>query len=656
MDTLIFVEGPQKGQRYPLEANRLTLGRDRHNEIPIDDAGASRMHAQILRTDLGLRLKDSGSTNGTYLNSRRVAESGLRHGDRITIGDTVMLLECTATTDTPSVLVSDAIHDSRKDITVELDSTVMLSPTAALAEADIRLRQQFVSVFTFMNKISGVLVMDQLLDLAIGQIASNLDADRGAILFLSNSDELQPQAIWPKESKDVVVSRTIADAALQSRQGILSNPDGGDKRLRETAAISARDVGSVMCVPLRSEDRVLGLVYIDRRVTHRPFSEQSLRVLSCMAMQLAITVQNANLYQSLRNAEEFGSSILKSMAAGLMVVDDRDVVIRANEAACRILNIEQKELVGLPMKGEPKFREIAMMVEQTRMSGIPMDRGEVVAQVDGREVPLGVSTSVLEGFTGESTGVITTFRDLTRLKRLSDEVKRSQRLASLGEMAAGIAHEVRNPLNSVHGFGQLLMENAKKRGGPDSAEDVEYAGIILEEVDRINRIVQDLLDFSRQQELTMSSLDLVRLLEGIVKRLQPEAGDLGVTLTLSADAPVRPSVMGNSDKLIQMYLNILRNGMQACASGGSVKVVVEIGKDPNNIYPEAVVSIKDDGCGMGPDELEKIFNPFYTTKDVGTGLGLSICQKIAEKHAGRIQVDSKPGLGTTFRIHIPMRE
>ncbi|MBN2713235.1 MAG: FHA domain-containing protein, partial [Planctomycetes bacterium] len=200
MDILVFVEGPQKGQRYPIESGRVTLGRDRQNDIPIDDASSSRTHAQIQRVENGLRLTDMKSTNGTFLNSRRVTDCMLQHGDRIAIGDTVMIVESTPVEETPSVMVSEDAHDCRKDITVEMNSTALLKAVHDSQVADARQQDSFVKLFNFMTTITGVLVLDRLLPLALAEICRNMGADRGAILFLSKTDELSPKTIWPSGS------------------------------------------------------------------------------------------------------------------------------------------------------------------------------------------------------------------------------------------------------------------------------------------------------------------------------------------------------------------------------------------------------------------------------------------------------------------------
>ncbi len=648
---LIFVDGAQKGQRCALDGESLTIGRERKNDLPIDDPGISRNHAAVVRVGRDLVLRDTGSTNGTFVNSRRIKEVVLRHGDRITVGDTVLLVEIVRQSEAPRVVVSEQAHDSSRDLRVELNSTALLPPgTVNLVEEEVRL--QLFAIFEFSARITGVLDMDRLLPLALKELARIMGADRGAILFLDKSDNLAPRAVWPPDSGDVVISRTITDAVLASRQGLLSLPDA-QSGLRNTVSISLRDVGAVLCAPLLAEDKALGVVYLDTKSSSAPFKERSLHLLGGVCVNLAVAIQNANLYRSLRNAEEFASSILKSLSSGLLVIDERAVVIRANEAAAEILHLSGRELAGAPLGQVPALRDVAPLILQTLQTGIPQEREEVTVMIDDKPVPLGLSTSLLEDYTARRIGVICSFRNLSRLKKLAEEVKRAQRLASLGEMAAGIAHEVRNPLNSVQGFAQLLQESAVKR---NEKTETEYAGIIIEEVARINKIVQDLLDFSRQKELSLAPLDLMELVAGLYQQLKPQAQAAGVTLRLGSHPEKPLTVLGNLDKLKQLLLNLITNAIQACAAGGAVDLLLEKVKAANGVFTEAVIRVRDDGCGIAEKDREFIFNPFFTTKDIGTGLGLSICQRIAEQHSGRIEVESTLGLGSTFSLFLPRRE
>jgi signal transduction histidine kinase len=254
---------------------------------------------------------------------------------------------------------------------------------------------------------------------------------------------------------------------------------------------------------------------------------------------------------------------------------------------------------------------------------------------------------------------VISFRNLGALRKLEEQIRRAHYLEALGNMAAGVAHEIRNPLNSIRGFAQLVMENEKTELAAK-----EYIKIILEEVERMNHIVQDMLDFSRQRQLTLLPLSLVKLLEDLVRDMQVDAKQAKVALEILQPGEDPPYAMGNRDKLRQVFRNIIINAIQACKAGGSVTIgfqsvisqVVEPkarSLDKTVAMREVVVHVNDSGCGMTPDVMRKIFDPFFTQKETGTGLGLSISQKIIEQHHGHIEVKSDVGTGSNFSVHFP---
>ncbi len=651
MMMLVFVEGVQKGQRYPVTTERLTLGRDRQNDIPIDDPLSSRIHVRLQRDGAGLALEDMGSTNGTFVNGTRVDKAFLRHGDRIMIGDTILMVQARSTiAQEPMVTISEETHDTSVDMALHIDSTAFLSKDLASSQYE-RHQQQLQALFDFISETTTTIELDYLLELSLQKMAGALKADCGAVLFQDAVGGLHPKAVWPKEKKKTLtISRSMCELVTEKRRGVLSQP--GLDSTAQSQSLSGTDVGSILCVPLIAADQLYGVVYLYTNLMSTPFTEDDLKLLTAMGTHLGTMVQNAQMVRSLLNAEEFSACILKSLPSGVLVINDRDMVIRANDAAMQILGVEQKDLVGLPLAGVARLRQFAALIAETSKSGIPVERSELIVQLGEREVPLGVNTAVLEDYAAHPIGVVCTFQDLTRLKKMADEVKRSQRLASLGEMATGIAHEVRNPLNSVRGFAQLLMEGAKKR---EDDEEIEYANIVISEVDRINKIVQDMLDFSRQQSLTMRPVDLASLVEQTVRQFAPQSSQMGVDLTLEGDGKPLPC-SANADKLKQLFLNMISNAAQACAKNGSVTVKMGLENTGARVYPEACITIEDNGVGISRENLDRIFNPFFTTKDIGTGLGLPICQKIIEQHAGRIEVDSTPGVGSTFRIYLPLKE
>ena len=320
-------------------------------------------------------------------------------------------------------------------------------------------------------------------------------------------------------------------------------------------------------------------------------------------------------------------------------------------------------------------------MRDTVQNGIHSERQEVVVEIAGEQVPMETSTSLLRDHENRLRGVVANFRSLKAIRELAEQVRMAQHLAALGEMAAGIAHEIRNPLNSIRGFAQLLGEilpglapgaEAAKLETPES-----YLKIIIEEVDRMNRLVQDLLDFSRQRELALTETDVARVAEETLVELAPDLSQASVELVRHIPADVRP-VAANEVKLKQVLVNVIRNAIQAMTppvapEGRTRRLELSVAETRRSGRPRAAddaaagaspaspgsqaveIAVKDSGTGMDEETRERIFEPFFTTRDRGTGLGLAICRKIIEKHGGTIEVESRRGAGTTVRMVLPRK-
>jgi PAS domain S-box-containing protein len=651
MNRLVVLRGSQRGERYPLEGNRLTLGRDRRCDIVLDDEGISRRHAAFVQEGSTVRVEDLGSTNGTYVNSHLVeGRHTLAHGDRVIVGDTVLLAEIdTASSTAERVVVSEERRQSDSVIKLDMSApnitTLMGEQEAPAAKPE---QQAFLELQAFVTRVSGILDLETLLNEAIQAMVRACAADRGAILLLDRAAKLQPRATYSARDSEekVAVSRTLLDEVLTYREGILATEPSSDTRFQHTQALSLADVTSMIGMPLGMKDKALGVVYLDTVGLTPVFTEQALRLLSAMAVQLSICLENAQLYAMLKDSEEYAACVLKSLAGGLLVVDAAGAIVRANATAARMSGIEMPDLVGSRLAELDVFDEINILAGQTLRGGAPQESEAAHLTPPGRPaVPVGVTTAILEDYAGEHIGVVIHFRDLTRVHELGEQVKRVERLGALGQMASGVAHEIRNPLNSVQGFVQLLQENAA-----DESQE-QYCRIVLEEVGRINRIVQDLLDFSRQQHFSTERLQPQELAADVASQLREEAARAGVAFAYDPPATPPPAVEANADKLRQVLINIIRNALQATPEGGEVRLGLQTEREDGAAW--VALPVTDSGCGISEEDVSRIFDPFYTTKDDGTGLGLSICQKIAEQHGGRITVTSSPGQGSTFTLRLP---
>jgi two-component system sensor histidine kinase HydH len=260
----------------------------------------------------------------------------------------------------------------------------------------------------------------------------------------------------------------------------------------------------------------------------------------------------------------------------------------------------------------------------------------------GRTVPISVSAARIINEIGDFVGQVLILRDLGEVRRLQNEVRRHEKLAALGGMAAGVAHEIRNPLSSIKGLASFFADQFEY--GSDSQE---AAVVMVQEVDRLNRVITELLDFARPTDLKRKSTDLASLVTRSLRLIQKEAANQNITINLQPEDDICP-VRIDPDRMAQCLLNLYLNAIQAMENSGTLTVRISVDNDQ---YVHITVS--DTGRGIHPEKLDKIFDPYFTTKKTGTGLGLAIVHKIVEAHQGQMKVKSTPGQGTSFTVIIP---
>lgn len=654
---LVIISGPYRGHRVPLRKDSLRIGRDNSCDVSLDDEAASRVHSEIVRQQDQFILRDLNSTNGTFLNDARVTECPLQNGDRISVGDTVMLLRLEPKRDgaTPTVVFAKEQKDISAHFSLSTSDTRFLELKEGTLIPDAQ--RELELLYEFMVDIGSVLHLPALLERAMDHFFKAFAADRGLILLLNPDGDPGLKVTRVRSGvpvdKEIRISRTMAQQLLLKKESFLSANVPGDERLVAAESLHVMRVFSIMGAPLKVKDRVTGMLYLDTAAGERPFSEQDLKLVTAMAMQLAVCLENTRLYNELLDATEFNNSVMRALNSGIIVVDTGGRVLHVNRATQELLGLSETQLLAQPLDRFNELAELNRALQNALSKGIGEDRYEVLVRVKNEVVPLGLSTSVLSDHAGRIIGGVANFRNLTQIHKLEEQVRRSEYLASLGQMAAGVAHEIRNPLNSIRGFAQLLQEKAGKE-----PSCTEYTQIILEEVDRMNSIVQDLLDFSRQRDLTLVPVDLDRLLEDLMREMQHIAQLVGVTVRFQPRAGVLPNVLGSADKLRQVFRNIIQNGVEACKSGGQVLMTAapcpeSAPSGEDKPQRQVAVAVEDNGCGIDPAIMPKVFDPFFTQKEDGTGLGLSISQKIVDQHGGRIEIRSELGKGSVFTVFLP---
>jgi len=348
--------------------------------------------------------------------------------------------------------------------------------------------------------------------------------------------------------------------------------------------------------------------------------------------------------ESLRDTSAMAQEVVTSLPMGLMVVDRDGAIAFMNAAAEEISGLE-----GAVVSGQPAASVLPDLMDTVNTAlhaGGTLQEEECLCRFPtGRSIPLSISASSIVHEDGCSVGRVVILRDLREVKRLEKELRHKEKLAAIGDMAAGVAHEIRNPLSSIKGIATYF------RGLFDESHDAwETAGVMIDEVDRLNRAVTELLTIAGPTRLVTARHDVGKLVERAVRLVEAEADSLGVTLTV--ETPEDP-VMGllDADRLTQSLLNLLLNALQAMQGQGG-HLAITLRRDPGMIR----LSVSDTGCGMDTATLKSLFDPYFTTKANGTGLGLAIVHKIIEAHGGTIEVKSSPGQGTRFDIELPQGE
>ena len=331
--------------------------------------------------------------------------------------------------------------------------------------------------------------------------------------------------------------------------------------------------------------------------------------------------------------------IVRSLASGLITVAPDGTVLTANLAAGEILRQPPASMIHQPIDALMPGIE-ALLAERTG----ELERADLAIKTGSVELSLGVTVSPLRDVRDQMIGRVVNFQDLTELRRLEQQNRRSERLVTVGQLAAGIAHEIRNPLASISGSIELLKQTPQA-----SEEDRTLMTIVHREITRLNVLIGDLLDYANPRSQQAVDLDLGVL---IAETLQVARGDQAFAeVEVSSDVPTPIALNADPAKLRQVLWNLLRNAADAAATGG--KHVTVTARDEGT---SVTVTVADDGAGIEREHIARIFDPFFTTKNKGTGLGLATCHTIIAEHGGRIDVESEVGKGTKMVVRLPRPE
>jgi two-component system sensor histidine kinase HydH len=365
-------------------------------------------------------------------------------------------------------------------------------------------------------------------------------------------------------------------------------------------------------------------------------------VLGTGALYFIFIVQNYYAVdRSLAEMKTYTENVVESMADGLISVNRERKIVTLNRKAAEFFGAKEEDL-----KSKEISKVLGIDIDNLlkKQGGMLRDWELKVSSQYGAQIPLSLSAAPLKDENDKEMGSVLLLRDLREIRDLQERVRRSERLASLGRLAAGVAHEIRNPLSSIRGFAQFFQNRFKGQ-----EKEQEYASVMVREVDRLNRVITELLDFARPKEPHRELHSAGEILEQTLKVLESELAKKNIAVEKKLEASL-PRILVDRDQLSQALLNLLLNALESMEGAGKIRISMESGG-----AEVLAISISDTGRGIPKEDLERVFEPFFSTKRKGTGLGLAIVHQIVESHKGEIKVESRAGEGTTFRITLPIQ-
>ena len=526
--------------------------------------------------------------------------------------------------------------------------------------------------------IMSILNLDKLLDYLVTQVVE-IAQIRVGVFYLRKEAEgpfeilasrtltshpssanLHPKKLEPNNSL-LIFLKTHEDVLLRSD-------------LRSNLTIKEQAVAEVMdtleieaAVPVKIEGLLSGVFILGAKNSGEPYSAEDVNLLLSLASQLGVALKNAHYHREVTGMKQYLENVLENMRNGLLTIDASAKIITFNEAAERITGLSGSQILGRRVE-DVLNPNLALFLKQTLQQG--QGFGDVEFRIpaeDGSWRYLNCSTALVDLPDDQHGGVILVMTDITRQKELEKEKSRAERLASLGELAAGMAHEIKNPLVSIKTFAELLPERYEEH-------DFRYnfSRVVGHEIERINRLVTKLLGFARDSDQHLEDVDVADLLEEILLLLSPQLETHQIQLEKHLD-PTLPPVWADRNQLKQALYNICQNAVEAMTGveggGGELNVQaswrlnkVRHWKKGNNQDSDGLpthsrgnikIAIQDTGEGISSDKQEKVFDPFFTTKSYGVGIGLSISHRIVKDYGGEVKMYSTEGKGTLFEVLIP---
>lgn len=515
--------------------------------------------------------------------------------------------------------------------------------------------------------LASVTTLRDLLDRFAQTVSEAIGTDRVIILLPTKQGFLQQYPLVEPSSRQFL--ELTRDQATITQLESTREPIVLEElhRARQTAQLQRvmRQLDSLqiaLAMGIFARDHLAGVLLLGARKSGRIYGATEQGALQVLCGQLAVAIENAELFTEVQNAKIYNETLLQNLTSGVIAASTDGRITVFNNEAGQITGLNSEEMLDNSVAALPV--DLAEPLVATLRTGESQQDQEIALHVDNADVTIRASTSIFHGQSRQVLGALMVLTDITAIKRLELQIRRSDRLASLGTLSAGMAHEIKNPLVSLKTFAQLLPERYQDSDFRDT-----FSNLIGHEIDRIDSLVNQLLRFARPAKPILKPLHAHEILEKALTLVGHRLYQKDIKLQRYWQADT-DTIRGDADQLEQVFLNFFLNAMDAMKTQGELSVITEIRSDEqwmsprahsngesngNGQTPEALlISIRDTGEGIRAEDIPHVFDPFFTTKDYGTGLGLSVVHGIIQEHGGQIEVESELQKGTVFHILLPL--
>ena len=489
-----------------------------------------------------------------------------------------------------------------------------------------------------------------------------LSTDDMRILLAGDSGYIQQ---YPKQNPDTatLLPKTAAVAEMIRKTKATVSGDTL-ARLRQTSETKSvlrelNELNTSVAAGVFAKTGLQGVVFFGSRRGGRIYDKNEQDALQILCNQFAVALENAQLYTEMQDSKIRNDIMLDQLVSGVIVADPERKISLINNEAQRITGLTEGQALGQGIDLFPESISEALETTLATQSGLQNTNAVLLAQEEGNSTHVRMGSAYLLGHDGKPMGALLVFTDLTEIKGLEEQVRRADQLSSVGTLAAGMAHEIKNPLVTIKTFTQLLPERHE-----DADFRNDFSSLVAHEVSRIDSIVNQLLSFSKPRAPHLVPMKLHDTVEKTLKLVHEQLSQKNIALNNGLQAK-HDLISGDADLLTQTLINFNLNAIEAIGSDGTINVTSSNctyrfaqGDNPDNAISRSCirVQISDTGMGIEGDRLQRIFDPFFTSKSEGTGMGLSVAHGIIQEHQGAIEVESWPGKGTTFSIYIPILE